>query len=229
MHKNLIPILVLLASSTSYAQTTSKKAELPPKPKLESIQKMHDDFLKLKLPPLPVLSAQPNVIYDYMVSVDKVTKDNPSPVRVYSSNGSGTEMNTNYFSNYKETPYIKECISVNGKEPKCSYDNLKTGFGYTLYVSKPYNHLNYEVTIEIGLSDISKWRKFENIELPGMEILNIKKTFAYSLPREKTLEYRFEKKTVVFKSSEYGQNDSGTEYIFTITIEPNYKSKKEIQ
>jgi hypothetical protein len=244
MNKKLIPVLLLLASSASYAQDKigtpiqMNDKGLPPVPKstkseLPALTNAQLDFLKLpKLPTLP--PPPPNVIYDYTVSVDRVTKDNPSPIRVYSSNGSGTDTNINYFSNHQEIPYVKECIKEDGKELKCSYDNLRTGFGYSLSVSKPYSqysNTNYEVTIEIGLSDLIKWRGFEGtkIELPEIEILNMKKTFAYSLPRNKSLEYKFEKKKFVFKSSEYAKNNSNEEYIFTLTIEPTYKPKKEIK
>jgi hypothetical protein len=238
MNKKLIPVLLLLASSASYAQDKigtpiqMNDKGLPPVPKstkseLPALTKAQLDFLKLpKLPPLP---AKPNVFYNYTVNVEKVTKDNSNPVLVYSSSGLGTEIDTSYFFQYKETPYIKECIKEEGKELKCSYDTLRTGFGYMFNVSKPYDKVDYEVAIEINLSGLIKWRSFEGtkLELPETNMLHMKKTFAYNEPR-KDLEYSFKKKTIVFKSSEYAKNDL-EEYIFTITIEPTYKPKKEIK
>lgn len=218
MNKKIIPILLILVSSLSYAEVGKPKIEVPPSPKspLSSEQlKLINSYL---LPP-PPFERTPPLSYQYTINVEKLSKSNLNPVMIYSSSGNGLSNNYISYSTFKTIPYISKCNSnSDSKDVVCSTDTLSFGWTYSINASINSTLLvsakkPYDFSVSIQFADLLDLKNSENdkVQMPVYREIKMNQDF----------NYKGKKETYVFKSYADAVNSEGDEYIFTITIKTN--------
>lgn len=213
MNKIIISIMLLLASSMSYAENKDNKKEL------SELNNTLKNSPLLPPPPLPIIfKPTPQLSYKYSIDVEKISKGN-LPTKLYSSSGNGLSGTGVYYSNMNvintTVPSVNDCDSNQNNNLVCSKTELKNGWHYSMYSSKGYSKNTYDFSVDISIGELINLKNLETNKEQHNEYKEIKINQNFS--------FKGKKETYVFKSYSNKNNKDSEEYIFTITMEQNKK------